>query len=538
MHSTRNSRISIKKTTVFLDPKKNLSHLTFEERSRAAQLDMVVITNLPKFDDEFSKTHKSEKTKDNAALAIQSPNLNINTEEASSAFLKIAHRKLMIPMANSSENAAQQNYKASVVAQSAIQEDAAPITPSCKNASNSDFLNMNLNEIRDYMAKYDYFREKLDADGAVKSDYQLILKKVFGKVIRDMPEGTTFGERGLQGSLIRTASVVAKTCCDTIVLPLKKFAIALKAAAKERSTRKMRLLHQAIPESIAYTYEQYFQFQYHFEDKSTIKDTDIIAAGDPTARPCIIAAGECLVLMHNTAASRHAMLAIIDKLEMSLRHDMLAETLRQMHDVISKLKTPEFHVGYIGAGELAGIEILVPEIGQSLFTYRAVSSTTEYIRIIGDLGNSAQVQVCSTLLSKLKHRVNMILHNSKAAKISRKDKDESQSHTIVEELDLPLGTKRANIKISKNLKVQPRKSSFKIGSDASAEKELDRCKSSYQGLYIPAKKYDHSKDNMIDNIKRVSQNEQNKLDLLRKRDDISNFKKTILEQDDEMSRNY
>lgn len=520
-----------------LDPKKNLSHLSFDERSRAVQLDMVILTNTPKIEAEFSETEKSE-TRVGMYSELNSPTVKGNESELHSPFShsKVIHRKIMLPIPKHQPIRPLLNYIQPKTSLSGNPVEQSPQAPVNRMAPTSDFMSMNLTETRQYLAKYDSLRETLDKDGAVKPDYILMLKKVLGRVIRDLPAGSVFGERGIQGSLVRTASVVAKTMCLALVLPLKQFQIALKAASKERNARKMRLLHQSIPESLNYNYEQYFQFQYQFEEKTCAKDTEVISEGDSCARPFILAAGQCLISKLNTPASRKKLGSIIRNLEISSEHLDLTIILKDLLYSMSMLKTSEINIGFIGTGELAGAEILVPEIGQSIFTYRSVSSVTEYLKVGRNLEKTVVGQLCSTLLAKFKHRVNIIQHNTKAAKIAKNNQEVSESQAIEEKLEIPLTTKRVKIQLVKNMVKDARNSSFKISIKNPAEDLLARSKSSDQGnARIEKKKLDKKKD-LIEIIQTESRNEQNKLQTLRDREQKSREKKTILEEDDELSK--
>lgn len=95
--------------------------------------------------------------------------------------------------------------------------------------------------------------------------YYNFLKKYLGPLIRELEEASIFGERALDGESTRTASVVAVTSCEFIVLGAKEYIDIVKTVAKSKKKAKEQMLNSAFPGIEEWDFETYFQFQFAFE---------------------------------------------------------------------------------------------------------------------------------------------------------------------------------------------------------------------------------------------------------------------------------
>lgn len=442
-----------------MDPKKNLSHLSPEEKSRSAQLDITAVMSFsPK---KRSPTHHDKRDKDEATLkensAYQS-NKGTENENSFKSRLNISSSKIEIdPIeSNQTSHKIQSRFAINPIDVHLVKgrkdlpslsptinktishfddNGVTPKTPLKRNpdihspgegfstylSNNIDYNGMNLDEMKYHLAKYDTFKAKCLKTGVIDDNYLLILRKHLGRIIREMPEGSTFGERGIQGSLLRTASVITKTKCRVLVLPLKKFHFALKAIAKEKAAQKFRLLAAAIPEVASLSYEQYFQFQYHFEERSIVRDTILIPEGRKDLVPCLIATGECLIFKENSPASLNKLESYIHSFEENLTEEnySIYEQLKSLFKAMKKFTGKTINLGIIGPGELLGSEITFPEIGESLFSYRVTSSELVYYSMKGTLSQSATRQIQSSVATKLQHRIGIIRKKTETVKLSK-----------------------------------------------------------------------------------------------------------------------
>ena len=281
-----------------------------------------------------------------------------------------------------------------------------------------DSWSSTIEEMQQLMAEYELIR--LDRSKKLLSDaYLLVLKKHLGPVIRELEAGASFGERGIQGSATRTASVVAKACCEVLEVNLRALEEEMKQTIREKLSSKYKLLFKCFSEAANFEPEKLFNFQLSFTDHLVHKGCVIVDEAVPGQHPIILSKGECLVYKKITPMTVKCLeeaRADINLQQMGLGGDReLAGKYRELISKLIEAVKPlavgtTVCVGYIGPGEVFGLESQASSLGRSLFSYQASTSEVEYMRVNPTvvnrtLGEASKLMLHSACLNSLARRV-------------------------------------------------------------------------------------------------------------------------------------
>ena len=568
-------------TLVLMDPKKNLSHLSPEEKSRSAKLDVAAIVSQSQTKISTAKEliDRSILPNESSLRDLSHHDLKELPENSFQSHADYVPSKLSLMRAPSDQKEpfSPSNFKsgyshfnlirgrkeyvdtATQIKLQGTEEhlESFPKTPLKRNAdyqylggegftkyiANLDYNSMNLDEIRIHLEKYQFIKQKSSHLGCIDDNYLLILRKHLGRVVREMPEGSTFGERGIQGSILRTASVVAKTNCHVLALPLKKFQFALKAVAKEKASKKFNLLAGVVPDCSTLSYEQYFQFQYHFHEKQTVKDTILLPEGKKGLFPCLISFGECIAYKENNSFTRSKLATLIKDLEgvphLEAIQQLLKDLLMNMINCHSKV----IYLGVVGPGELAGSEIIYPEIGESLFSYRVTTSELEYFVNREELSPMGTRQIQALVAPKLKHRINIIrmkINANKKAKLQITEESKLEASTSVAAFikrspAVAYDGKLQRTQVRLMIKSDFEPDSHPAGTAVHKSSNKDGEESPKKVTIMKPPQAPNFASQMRSQIKSKSK-EDGIIDYLKYREATRPHVKTILEQDDDTSR--
>ena len=251
----------------------------------------------------------------------------------------------------------------------------------------SEYTLISLEDANEFLASFDKIRMERTKT-KVSDSYLLILRRFLGNPIREIEPVHSFGERGIQGSTKRTASIISKTHCDILEVSLKEYEDDLRFSIKDKLTSKYKLLYKHYPEASLFEAERQFEFQFGFIEKHATKGQVLIEDTQSDSSPIIMIRGECRVYKK---VSYHALYNIrqsvsgvnMNQAEMPYNHELRAaysHQIDQMRDVIYRIQEGTvFKVGYVGPGEMIGAESQVIMNGRSLFSYQVVSADAEYL---------------------------------------------------------------------------------------------------------------------------------------------------------------
>ncbi len=216
-----------------------------------------------------------------------------------------------------------------------------------------------------------------DTDDALS----IAVRGLLGGTVRELVGGDTFGERAMEGSAVRTASVVTMDVCHFMTLGVEEYNAFVKMRFKEMRDEKHQLLVEKFPGYSRLPTEDLWKFQYLFQTKTAKVGRSLINEHATNNRAILVKRGQVAVYKH--AGTVELLLDWFNNLDYHSKNNVeLLELINRAIKLFGAIPHKQsVLVGYVDKPELLGSEILFNSKHRSLFSVKVVSSELEYYEI-------------------------------------------------------------------------------------------------------------------------------------------------------------
>jgi len=397
---------------VMKDPKRNLTHLTYEERQRVYYL-ADNPTGYPTTSPTSDKSPEKYSNSNSLTVPLPSKTLPLSPIQMSrkpSIFtlgvVKLDRKKSILM--NPSPQIEQFHHRKTVAYNKQQMFEEVP-------DRFLDFSVMSIDEIEYYVSKYDEIRY-MPSNNAITSDYLLVLKKIYGNVLRELFPGSCFGERGVQGAAVRTASICAKTDCHVLVIEMSTFQEDIRNLASKMQRIKSNLLQKCFPETQSYNYEDFFQFQFGFHEHTIGRNVVIFTGLTQLQRPLLLSHGSVSLTLEITQDFISKFNHLLQDMPPS---NPLHPSFTKLSELMKRITPPlSLPIVALSGGEVIGDECLVADFKKVLFTATTVSSSCQYFTV-PSLKAHLLKDLVRTAQQRLVYRLRKVIHELQAKIDSR-----------------------------------------------------------------------------------------------------------------------